>query len=273
MLLYRVLSAFVGIPVFLYLVWYGGLPLLISILIITFLGILEINRLWDKMGIKMWLPGALVSSALFVTSAYFVEDGVKYSFAQLESGIVLGLAIFLSLIMNIFYLVKVYPSFTFTDLSATFFSSIYVGWLMSHIYLLSQTSSGFHFVLLVLAATWSTDTCAYFVGTNFGRHRLAPVLSPKKSVEGAVGGVAGSVIASVLVGYLSQHMPIINYVVVGLLAGTIGQIGDLAESALKRLAGVKDSGNVIPGHGGILDRFDSLILTAPVVYYFLRVTL
>lgn len=268
MLLYRVLSALIGIPVLLYLVWYGGLPLLLFILIIVFLGILEINSLWNKMGIKLWLPGALVSGALLVASAYF-SKGITYNFAQLDGGGVLGLVVFLVIILNVFYLVKSYPDFTFTDFSATFFSSVYVGWLMSHLFSLSQITDGFHFVLLVLAATWSTDTCAYFVGINFGRHRLAPVLSPKKSIEGAVGGVFGSVIASVLVGYLSQHMPIINYVVVGILAGTIGQVGDLAESALKRLAGVKDSGKIIPGHGGILDRFDSLLLTAPVVYYYL----
>ncbi|HWI54160.1 MAG TPA: phosphatidate cytidylyltransferase [Desulfobacteria bacterium] len=272
MLLYRVLSALVGIPVFLFLVWYGGLPLLIFTIILVSLGILEINRLWDNMGIKLWLPGALASGALFTASAYFV-NGARFGSVQLDGGFVLGFVIFLVLTINIFYLVKSYPAFTFTDFGANFFSSVYVGWLISHIYLLRELPSGFHYVLLVLAATWSTDTFAYFVGMNFGRHRLAPVLSPKKSIEGAVGGVAGSIIASVLVGYLSQHLPIINYVVVGLLAGTIGQVGDLAESALKRLAGVKDSGNIIPGHGGILDRFDSLLLTAPAVYYFLRVTM
>lgn len=270
MLLYRVLSAIVGIPVLLYLVWYGGMPLLTLISIIAGLGIWEINRLWNKMNVGMWLPGALASGILMVISSY-LENGISLGTVHLNGGFLLGAVVFFALIINIFYLVKSYPKFTFTDMAVTVFSSLYVGWLIAHLLYLRQLSSGFHFVVLVLAATWSTDTFAYFVGMNFGKRKLAPVLSPNKSVEGAVGGVLGSVIASILIGYLNPQMPISGYAIVGTLIGTIGQIGDLAESALKRMAGVKDSGNIIPGHGGILDRFDSLLLTAPVAYYFIKV--
>lgn len=270
MLLYRVLSAIVGIPVLLYLFWYGGIPLLVFISIIAGLGMLEINRLWNKMNVGMWLPGALISGILMVVSSY-LGNGISVNTVQLSGEFLLGAVVFFALIINIFYLVKAYPSFTFTDMAVTVFSSLYVSWLISHLLYLRQLSSGFHFVLLVLAATWSTDTFAYFVGMNFGKRKLAPVLSPNKSIEGAVGGIFGSLFASILIGYLNPQMPISGYAVVGILIGTIGQIGDLAESALKRMAGVKDSGNIIPGHGGILDRFDSLLLTAPVAYYVIRV--
>lgn len=244
--------------------------MLLFILIIAGLGIWEINRLWDKMNVEMWFSGALVSGILMVISSY-LANGTSIGAVQLNGGFLIGVAVFFALIINIFYLVKTYPSFTFTDMAVTVFSSLYVGWLIAHLLYLRQLPSGFHFVVLVLVSTWSTDTFAYFVGMNFGKRKLAPVLSPNKSVEGAVGGVVGSVFASILIGYLNPQMPITGYAVVGILIGTIGQIGDLAESALKRMAGVKDSGNIIPGHGGILDRFDSLLLTAPVAYYFIKV--
>ncbi len=248
----------VGIPVILLSVWYGGLPLSVVILIIAVVGIIEMCRLWNRMDIHAWLPGALAGGFGFIISTYY-EDRYLFEFA-----------LFLTLAAGIIYLISVYPSFTFTDLSATVFTPIYAGWFLAHIIYLRQLPDGFHFVFLVLAATWCTDTFAYFVGINIGRHKLAPVLSPNKSVEGALGGVAGSVAVSLVIGIITHRIPVIHYIVLGLLTGIIGQVGDLLESAVKRSAGVKDSGRLIPGHGGMLDRFDSLYLTAPMVYYYIR---
>ncbi len=257
MLLYRVLSALVGIPVILLGIWYGKLPLSVIILIISLVGILEMSRLWHKMGVDVWTPGALFGGVVFVVSAY------------LGSGRWLGLALFLTLAVCVVHLIRTYPSFSAGSLAATVFTPLYTGWLLTHLINIRQFPYGFHFVLLVLAATWSTDTFAYFVGINLGRRKLAPVLSPNKSVEGSIGGVAGSIIVSAVIGRFGGHMPLVHYIVIGVLVGIVGQAGDLLESALKRIAGVKDSGRLIPGHGGALDRFDSLFLTAPVVYYYL----
>lgn len=272
MLLYRVISAIIGIPVFLYLVWYGGIPLLTAVLVVVTLGILETKRLWNGMGVNIWLPGTLTAGLLLVIASYF-SQGFTAGTVHLDGFVVLGAVVFFSLLVQTGYLIYRYPSFDFIGVAASVFTSLYVGWLLSFLFSLRQLSSGFHFVLLVLVATWSTDTFAYFIGTRFGRHKLAPVLSPKKSVEGAVGGVFGSILVSLVIGYLSPHMALYKYMISGLLTGTIGQAGDLAESAFKRLAGVKDSGNIIPGHGGILDRFDSLLLNLPVIYFFLMLSL
>lgn len=258
MLLYRVLSALVGIPVILLSVWYGGLPLSIVILIIAVMGIIEMYCLWQKLSVHTWLPGSLLGGLLFVGSAYWIKG-------DLFSG-----AVLLTLLVTVCYLVAVYPAFTITDMAATLFTPIYAGWLLTHIILLRQLPNGFNIVLLVLVATWSTDTFAYFVGINLGRRKLAPVISPNKSMEGSIGGVAGSILAVLIVGLAGRQLSVLDCVVLGLVIGIIGQVGDLLESAFKRMAGVKDSGRLIPGHGGILDRFDSLYLTAPLVYYYLK---
>jgi phosphatidate cytidylyltransferase len=125
--------------------------------------------------------------------------------------------------------------------------------------------------MMLYAATcvWATDTFAYFVGRTVGRTPLAPTLSPGKTVEGALGGLAGAVIVGLCFG-LWIHLPWVHSLVVGGIAGLAGQIGDLFESALKREAGIKDFGRIMPGHGGMLDRVDSLLFVIPLVYLYLR---
>lgn len=258
MLLYRVLSAIVGIPVILAAFWYGGWPLLLAISAVTVAGILELQRFWQKLNIKSWLPGMILGSILFLVPAYLDSDRFT------------GLIFTFIFIINLIFLVCKFPEYGFTDIAATFGGAVYVGWLLSHLIFVQKLPEGFHFVVLLLVATWSTDTAAYFVGMNLGRRKLAPVLSPKKTVEGAAGGVAGSILAALLVGLLAPRMAVYHYVILGLLVGIIGQVGDLFESALKRMAGIKDSGAIIPGHGGVLDRFDSLLFTGPAVYYYVR---
>lgn len=258
MLLYRVLSAIVGIPVFLAIFWYGRWPLLLAVSILVIAGILELQRFWEKLNIKSWLPGMILGGILFLIPAY------------LDSGRFTGLIFTFVFLLNLFYLVVKYPGYSFTDAAANFGGAVYVGWLLSHLVFIRQLPDGFHYVILLLAATWSTDTAAYFVGMNLGRHKLAPTLSPKKTIEGAAGGAAGSILAALLVGLLAPQMALYHYILIGLLVGLIGLVGDLAESALKRMAGLKDSGAVIPGHGGVLDRFDSMLFTGPAVYYYLR---
>ncbi len=257
MLIYRILSALIGIPIFLFTFWYGGLPLSTVIMILTVLGIFEMTRLWSRVNIRIWLPGAVIGGFLYIAAA---QTGIRY---------LSGAALFFSLVIGAIYLLKVYPSFKFTDLSATLLTPLYAGWLLTHLISLRQLPGGFHYVLLVLASTWGTDTMAYFIGIIFGKRKLAPMVSPNKSVSGALGGIAGSITAALLVGLADKHMLIIHYLIIGLLVGVIGQAGDLVESAFKRMAGVKDAGRIIPGHGGVLDRFDSMFFTAPVTYYYL----
>lgn len=124
-------------------------------------------------------------------------------------------------------------------------------------------------MLFVAVCVWATDTFAYFVGRFLGRHKLAPQLSPGKTIEGSIGGLLGAILVGAGFGYWI-HLPPLHGIAVGALAGVMGQVGDLFESALKRELGIKDFGRVLPGHGGALDRFDSLLFVAPLAYLYLH---
>jgi phosphatidate cytidylyltransferase len=146
---------------------------------------------------------------------------------------------------------------------------LYIGWLLSHFVALRGVAEGRDWVLLALLATFATDSSAYFVGQLWGTHRLAPQISPAKTVEGAIGGIAGSIAACFILAYI-LHITITPWQtsILGVIIGVFAQLGDLAESLLKRNMGAKDSGSIIPGHGGILDRADSLMFSGAAVYYY-----
>lgn len=156
-------------------------------------------------------------------------------------------------------------------------ASLLMGWLYLPLLLgflvqLHAMPDGRRWVLLVLIMAMACDSAAYFVGTAMGKHRLYPAISPNKSIEGAVGGFVGSVTGAVLIGnWLIPAVSWFDFAVCGALVGVLGQLGDLFESMLKRHAGIKDSGAIFPGHGGMLDRLDSLLFAFPVVYFYLVV--
>ncbi len=153
---------------------------------------------------------------------------------------------------------------------------IYTGWLLSHFVLLRGLADGRNWVFFVLLATMASDSAAFFVGRGVGRHQLAPRISPNKTIEGAIGGLAGAVVISLLFLLPTPLGLPLNYgqaVSLSLLVSIFGQLGDLLESWFKRRTGVKDSGRLLPGHGGALDRIDSLILAGPIVYYYVLLTI
>ncbi|MBQ9643496.1 MAG: phosphatidate cytidylyltransferase [Lachnospiraceae bacterium] len=148
---------------------------------------------------------------------------------------------------------------------------IYAPVMISFIYRALFLPYGKIVYALIFFCSWIGDTCAYFAGRKFGKHKLAPVLSPKKTIEGAIGGIAGSVIlcllAAALIAAVYREYYFWQFALIGFCGNLIGQIGDLAASGIKRNEGLKDYGHLIPGHGGIMDRFDSVIFTAPVLYF------
>ncbi|SFC92956.1 phosphatidate cytidylyltransferase [Butyrivibrio sp. YAB3001] len=180
-------------------------------------------------------------------------------------------------IMFAFFLIMVcyvlrFPKFSSMQAIATFFCFVYAPVNMSFVYLLRLRPFGNYFAWIPFVA-WVCDTCAYFVGRSFGKHKLVPVLSPKKTIEGAIGGVAGSIIVGVIFGYLlyvnETHnvITIVVSILITLVGSIISQIGDLLASGIKRDNNIKDYGNCIPGHGGIMDRFDSVIFVIPCIYF------
>jgi phosphatidate cytidylyltransferase len=145
--------------------------------------------------------------------------------------------------------------------------------MLSFVYQIRELPRGLYLAFLVFLCSWGCDTCAYCVGKLIGKHKMSPKLSPKKSIEGAVGGVAGSALLTAIYSYIFRAQMDIGsreialLAVIAAIAGLISMVGDLTASAIKRNYDIKDYGNLIPGHGGILDRFDSMIITAPIIYY------
>ena len=166
-----------------------------------------------------------------------------------------------------------YPVFRFEQVITAFFGLFYVSIMLSYIYRVAALEDGGILVWLIFIGAWGSDTCAYSVGMLLGKHKLSPKLSPKKSIEGSIGGVIGAAllgyIYALITGYKITGIenPRVLFAIIGAAASVISQFGDLAASAIKRNYDIKDYGRLIPGHGGILDRFDSIIFTAPIVYY------
>jgi phosphatidate cytidylyltransferase len=153
--------------------------------------------------------------------------------------------------------------------AVTLLGVCYVNWLLGHAISLRALPDGVQWILLLVWVTWIGETAAYLVGSLAGRHKLVPGISPGKTVEGAVAQLVASVLAALTAGgWLFPGLQLRDAVAVGILLGVLGQVGDLVESALKRSVGVKDAGNVIPGHGGILDRIDGLLFNVPVLFYY-----
>lgn len=172
--------------------------------------------------------------------------------------------------------VFMFPKYKTEDISNALMCMIYAGIMLSYLFLVRNGENGAYTVWLIFLCSWGSDTCAYLFGIAFGKHKMAPVLSPKKSIEGAVGGVLGA--AALGAGYAAIFTekinmtinPVIAFAVICAVGAFISMVGDLAASAVKRNHDIKDYGKIIPGHGGIMDRFDSVIYVAPIIWLLLR---
>ncbi len=187
---------------------------------------------------------------------------------------ILPLSLLLLVLLLAVY-VFTFPKYEISSVAIAYFSLFYVTMTLSCIYRIRVLSDGAVMVVLVFLSAWGNDTLAYCAGRLFGKHKMSPVLSPKKTIEGAIGGVVGAGLLGFLYGIIARRLITADYNValaflfVCAAGGAISIIGDLSASAIKRNYEIKDYSNLIPGHGGILDRFDSIIFTAPIIYYLL----
>ena len=243
----------------------GGDLLFFVLLIISLIGMTELYKVF---GIEKKPPGTVGYIAAIV---YY---GLLYFEGQLPGDkMTWFMMLFMAfLICEMATLVLGYPKYNTQQIFAAFFGLFYVTVMLSYIYQTRLLAGGIFTVWLVFVCSWGCDTCAYCVGMLIGRHKMAPVLSPKKSVEGGIGGIVGAALIGTLYGLAINHWgnagaDVLTYAIIGAAGGAISQIGDLAASAVKRYHNIKDYGTLIPGHGGILDRFDSVIFTAPIIYY------
>jgi phosphatidate cytidylyltransferase len=250
------------IPVVAYIVLYAHSAWILAVsTILTFLALLEFNGLGlhKKRDAAFDLVGA-ATGALIVPLLFFC-----------------ALEAFLPALICLVFLFYLYGllskrelSESSLDISHKVLGLAYLSLPLSFLTPLAEFEQGRFWLMLLLVVIWSNDTFAYFAGRKLGRHKLAPIISPKKSVEGAVAGIVGGAVVGLLFAHFTgMDSSPLNTIVITVVVGLVAMAGDLAESLLKRGAGVKDSGTIIPGHGGVLDRIDSLIFPIPLLYYYL----
>ena len=253
----RALSAAVMIPLAVYSVWTGGWLLVGLLTVVVVLALYELHAMAARAGYPVLVaPGILAGASVILLAA--THQAQHAGVVLLSAGLWLIGA-------------SLRPPITgrLTGLAISVFGVIYVAGLSLHILWLRDL--GMELVFLTLLGTWAADSCAFFVGVRWGKRPLAPHISPGKSVEGFVGGLIGTIVTVLAVGwFLTPEVSKAVLVLAGLMLGVGAPLGDLFESVLKRNLQAKDSGDVIPGHGGILDRIDSLLLNLPLAYYLFK---
>lgn len=254
-MLKRVITAIIGIPLALGLMYIGDIWLALAAAFFTGLSLYEYCRLLEH---KSYQSPAYILA--------FFGGGLVFSLAYFAPSALIPVFFSLLLLLAVWVMVKNLP---WDNIAALFFACIYYVVGFGAILLLRQEAADFRYILFAFLIAWTTDSGAYFIGCNFGRHKLAPAISPKKTIEGAVGGIFFSFLIMLVYAhfFLPQPLPLLAGIIV--LSSVSSQLGDLLESSLKRWAGQKDSGRIFPGHGGALDRFDGMMLIAPLIYLLL----
>lgn len=258
----RIISGLVMVPL-LVIVYLGGYPLLAAACLVGLVGLKEFYHGFEAMGVKAsYGIGVAAIAALYAINILSGRDGVNAVNFKWHL-----LWIFGFILASLLYLFRI-DERKLEDGMATMIGILYVVFFSYHVVLVEQSRFP-RMVWMILLTAFITDIMAYFSGYFFGKHKLCPKISPKKTIEGSIGGTLGSIVFSGLFGYFAMPELWIHCLIIGALGGVISQFGDLTASIFKRKMGIKDYGNLIPGHGGILDRFDSVLFTAPLVYYYI----
>ncbi|MFH1485643.1 MAG: phosphatidate cytidylyltransferase [Chloroflexota bacterium] len=253
----RVVSAFIGIPVLLAAIWLGEPWYSLLIATIAVWAAWEFYRMAGT-------PQPLTIFGILWTLLFIIN-------ASSSSPGTTQLLITAMVVLPLIGLILRSPTGNaWTHWASTMAGILYTGWMLSHLIWLRAFPDGRDWVILTVFSTFAADTAAFFVGRAWGKRLLAPSISPGKTCEGAIAGFLSAVIAAILLALvLGLSASYLQVLIIGSLVGVFAQFGDLGESMLKRGAGVKDAGKLIPGHGGILDRLDSVVFSAVVVYYYL----
>ena len=267
MFLTRLISGILLLAFTFVTMFFGGQLLLVTLFMISLLGLYELYKVMKFEDTPLACVGYLGAFAWYLnidTKPNVILD------IKVPELMIFSIVVVAALLV---FVVK-YPKYSANQLFSTIFGIFYIPVMISFIFKTRETIAfGQWLAWMVYVSSWGSDTCAYAVGRLFGKHKLAPDLSPKKSVEGSIGGIIGSALIGVIFGLIMSNFTgksenlIIIFAVIGGLGSIISQIGDLAASGIKRNYDIKDYGHLIPGHGGILDRYDSIIITAPIVYF------
>ncbi|MED4070200.1 phosphatidate cytidylyltransferase [Priestia endophytica] len=255
----RIITGVIAAAIFVPLVLVGGLPFTLLVYLLATVGVFELLKMRK------------ISLLSFPT---FMSILLVWTFLLSQTNASLANTIFnhkvevvlLAVLLLLTYTVLIKNRFTFDDAGFVILATIYIG--MGFYYFIAIREEQLSYVFLALFVTWASDSGAYFIGKSMGKRKLWPDISPNKTIEGSVGGIVCGVIVALLFAFLSPltESPL-HLMVIGLVLSIFGQVGDLVESAFKRHYGVKDSGNILPGHGGVLDRTDSWLFVFPILYF------
>lgn len=271
----RVISSIVA-TVLLFAVFFSGkVVFALSIFALTVIAAHEFINAGSAGNLKAFKPIVYLSSIVVLITG--LKDYLPILKSYSSTGMVIPLTyiIFASVLAA---LVFKYGKFKIEDAGFTLFTIFYVVFMFSFLPLIRNIDKGFYLIWIVFIGAWCTDTFAYLVGVSIGKHKMLPRVSPKKSYEGFFGGIIGCIIATTIYGYFLitkniVSISIIYFVIIGFLNGILSQIGDWIASAIKRYVNIKDYGKIMPGHGGVLDRFDSILFISPFVYLFLTMVI
>jgi len=264
LLIIRTISGIIGLPILAVFLILGGNWLKFGILFLSVVGLFEFYKAVSKKIMPVHFFG------FWASILYIVFLGVKVEIEYYN----LGIMVF---VLGVFsFAVFMHDKINIHDVCATLAGFFYITFMLGNIYLIRQEAHGEFFVWLIFICAFCSDTGAYFTGSAIGKHKLTPVLSPKKTFEGAIGGILFTAIVSGVYGYFmyavrqvgTENM-LLFYALIGAVGSVFAQIGDLAASAIKRFVKIKDYGKIMPGHGGVLDRFDSVLFTSPLIYIFI----
>jgi phosphatidate cytidylyltransferase len=250
------------LPILIGCVYFGGIAFLLLVLV---LALLSINEFYNMMGKKDFHPAYWVGNFFTIFFIVFAYYALKKNWEPAHSAILTGSAL-VTMVATLF--LKKRPKEAIVDIAVTLLGMMYIGWFFSYFLFIRALTERGAYLLFLMGTIWAFDIVAYLFGSAFGKHRLFPSVSPKKSVEGAVAGFIFCLIAAGIFGYYAGF-DMTHSLILGAIIGIVAQLSDLVESLIKRDAGVKDSSALVPGHGGLLDRMDSFILAAPVFYYYL----
>ncbi len=267
----RLVSGIVLLAIAIFTMSFGRLPLLAVLYLCSMTAYRELTKALQCAGGEKQFNAletvGLLGVTAYYAAVYFCGGGVSANEVFLLMCIV---AVFM---VEMLVYVVTFPRYNAGQVTAAVFAFLYAPLMLSFVYLTRMCPQGIYLVWLILISSWGCDTCAYAVGKLFGRKKIFPVLSPKKSLEGCIGGMLGSALIGGIYGYLvvervlpGQHVALVIAFICA-MGAVMSMVGDLAASAIKRNHNIKDYGKLIPGHGGIMDRFDSMLVTAPMVYF------
>jgi len=280
----RVLTGAVALPIGIAIIYLGGIPFIIGILLLSIACTYEYLHLFSHIGIKTQKTMAIISNSILILVFSFNlwVYGLQFAaLAMLSAMILLDMAIMIkALFRNEPNPLSTFPAVISSQLYITFAFICLIVLRLIHTtqldfvnanYAFLNDQNAFHFVLAIFVSIWTNDTAAYFGGSTFGKHPLFPAVSPKKTWEGAITGFVFGLAAFLIIAKIYFDYSIIHLIILGVIINTITQIGDLFESKLKRHSGQKDSSNLLPGHGGFLDRFDGVLFVMPAALLYILI--